>query len=109
MFFDEVIGETDFGHKVPLLFGYGLDSDNIVVSEKQYLKLRHVKESNKFQVINLTADQAQSSEFIKGQDWNVFDNDTELFLSEWVLINALFFESKKNISKSMKLFLREAC
>jgi hypothetical protein len=58
----------------------------------------------------LTVDQAQSSELIKGQDWNVFDNDTELFLSELVLINALLFPSPaKKVSKSMKLFLREVC
>jgi hypothetical protein len=68
MFFHKVISETDFCQKVPLLFGHGLDSDYVIVSETQYLKLRHVKESNKFQVINLTADQAQSSEFTKGQD-----------------------------------------
>jgi hypothetical protein len=68
MFFDKVISETDFCQKVPLLFGHRLDSDDVVVSETQYLKLRHVKESNKFQVINLTVDQAQSSELIKGQD-----------------------------------------
>jgi hypothetical protein len=65
LFFNEVISETDFCQKVPLLFGQGLDSNDVVVFEKKNLKLRHVEKSNKLQVINLTADQAQGSEFIK--------------------------------------------
>jgi hypothetical protein len=65
LFFNEVIRETDFCQKVPLLFGQGLDSNDVVVEEEKKFELRHVEKSNKLQVVNRTADQAQGSEFTK--------------------------------------------